>query len=669
MKNCWSVKICLLVILLGGLAMPASAKDTYPKLANYYLRFFNRGNYEELSKWDFLIIQQEMAAYNPDFFDFYRQKNPDGLIVPYTYPAMFFEEASQSNYNGLPIRRYVLDEINNANWWLRNASGNKVYSWPRVAVVNVTSPAWQNFTVETLRNRLGIDRWDGVMYDMVDAEIQHYSANGIDINGDGQTDSPATVNQKWREGMAQLFAKTRQMIGRDKIIITNGNSLDVYQPNTNGRIFENFPTPWEGNGSWQASMYQYLRRLPSLNYRPAVYVINATTNNTGNMANYRHLRFGLTSALLGDGYFSFDFGDKSHEQLWWYDEYDVELGHAVSSHYNLLDINNDYVRAGLWRRDFENGISIVNSTNKDQIYVFRREQFEKLRGTQDRRVNDGTTVNYIKLAPNDGIIMRTVKHDVIGPSFVNGNLVRVFDLDGKQIRNSFFAYKADVDPNLNVVLADLDGNGSIDRVAERGGQLIVSGPGRRTFSIAPYGANFKGRLSFGVYDLNKDNLKEIIVAPLSGGGPHVKTYGQNGKLLSPGFFAFDPNFRGGVSIAVGDANNDGKGEIVVAPASGLAPTVKFFSDSGQPLGSFLAFDKNFRGGVNLAIGDVDNDGKNEVVTGPLAGGPHIRVFTSGGLLRAQFMAFDPKGSTGVRVMVGDTDGDGKNEILAGTANF
>jgi hypothetical protein len=101
----------------------------------------------------------------------------------------------------------------------------------------------------------------------------------------------------------------------------------------------------------------------------------------------------------------------------------------------------------------------------------------------------------------------------------------------------------------------------------------------------------------------------------------------------------------------------------------MPSTIKILSEQGRTLGSFSAYDKNFRGGVNVAVGDVDNDGKNELVAGAATGGPHVRIFDYAGRLRGQFMAYDPKTGTGISVMIADTDGDGKNEILAGTASF
>lgn len=670
MKKFWIASVSLIVIISCGIAPKlVSAKDTFPKLANYYLDFFKNYQYNQLAKWDLLVIQGEMTAYNPEFFNLYRRVNPEGKLIAYTYPAFVYQEANPGNYAGLPLRKYILDEVNAHNWWLKSGSGGAVYSWPRVQVVNVTNPDWQNFNVNYLQNKLGMSQWDGIMYDMVDAQIDHYSSKGIDINNDGRVDSTSVVNQNWQQGMSQLFAKTRSAFGQNKLIVTNGNSIDSYQRNINGRIFENFPTPWEGNGSWQATMYQYLRRLPDLNYGPPTYIINGTTRNTGNMSNYRAMRFGLTSALLGDGYFSFDFGDQSHQQLWWYDEYDMKLGHAQSSYYNLLDVSNDYIKPGLWRRDFDNGVALVNSTTQDQLYVFKNEEFEKLRGQQDAATNNGTKVNYIKLKPSDGIIMKAVRKNVIGQVFNNGDFLRVFEPSGQQKQSGFFAYKSDSPANTRVLIADLDGNNQLDRISEQAGRLKITGPGRKAITIAPYGDAFKGRLSFAVYDFNKDGNQEIVIAPLTSGGPQVVIYGQNGKKLSAGFFAFDKSFRGGVNIAAGDMDADGKGEIIVTPAKDLAPTVKIFSDKGVLTGSFLAYDKNFRGGVNVSVGDLNQDGRSEIVTGAASGGPHIRIFTSTGKLLGQFMAYDQKLGGGVRVMVSDTDGDGKMEILAGTSNF
>lgn len=650
----------LFFCLLVSKPVSAVGKDTYPKLANYYLEYYRNvypDETEKLKKWDLVIVQNDLPVSHPGFIENYKQHNPGGIVLAYVYSAM-----------GLRAPNTLYNNIDSMNLWLRDRDGQRLEIWSNIFAANVTKESWRTMNLNFLQDKFGTSAWDGVMYDVVDASISHYSRNGIDITGDGQIDDPNTVNQAWQQGMSTMFAATRNRFP-GKIILMNGNSIDSYQPNTNGRIFENFPTPWEGNGSWEASMYQYLNRLPGKNQSPAIYVINTTTNNTGRMNDYKKMRFGLTSTLLGDGYFSFDYGDQSHEQLWWYDEYDIKLGRAQSSYYNLLEPENKAVKPGLWRRDFDNGVAIVNSTSKDQLFVFKHEQFEKIKGTQDLNINNGTKVNYIKLAPQDGIIMRSSRQEVKEQVFTNGDFLRVFNSAGQQTQNGFFSYRAGTPGNSRIMVTDLDGNGQLDQVIEQNGRIIVSGPGRKTITIAPFGNQFKDKISFVVTDFNRDNKKEIVVAPGSNGGPQILVYSQTGKLLSAGFFAFEKNFRGGVNLTAGDVNNDGQTEIIVAPAKGLPPTVKIFSERGKAVGSFLAYDKKFLGGVNLAIGDVNEKSGTEIITGSNTLSSHVRVFANTGSLLSQFMAFDPSIKGGVRVMTSDIDGDGKTEILTGSSNF
>jgi hypothetical protein len=69
------------------------------------------------------------------------------------------------------------------------------------------------------------------------------------------------------------------------------------------------------------------------------------------------------------------------------------------------------------------------------------------------------------------------------------------------------------------------------------------------------------------------------------------------------------------------------------------------------LGSFLAYPSGFSGGVRVAAGDLNGDGKAEVITGAGPGGtPHARVFdgaTTNELIG--FLAFDPSSPGGVFV--------------------
>jgi serralysin len=120
--------------------------------------------------------------------------------------------------------------------------------------------------------------------------------------------------------------------------------------------------------------------------------------------------------------------------------------------------------------------------------------------------------------------------------------------------------------------------------------------------------------------------------------------------LRSSFLAFGPQFTGGVRVAAGDVNGDGRADIIAGTRPGAGPHVKVFSGThGSVLKSLLAYGASFTGGVHVAAGDVDGDGRADITAGTGEGvAPHVKVLGAGASTLSSFLAGSP-GAGGVFV--------------------
>lgn len=187
----------------------------------------------------------------------------------------------------------------------------------------------------------------------------------------------------------------------------------------------------------------------------------------------------------------------------------------------------------------------------------------------------------------------------------------------------------------------------------------------RDGEIQPFGG-FRGggRIATGNLDPATAG-DEIVVAAGPGGGPHIRVYSSFGYFLA-GFFVPDDTLRSGLDVAVGDVNNDGTDEIIVGTGRGALPKVYIFRMNGLLLSQFDVFIPQFRGGVNVAAADLDGNGSDEIIVGAgPGGGPEVRVYSFTGTLLRSFYAYVQLFRGGVDVAGVDADVFGTGRIIAG----
>lgn len=112
----------------------------------------------------------------------------------------------------------------------------------------------------------------------------------------------------------------------------------------------------------------------------------------------------------------------------------------------------------------------------------------------------------------------------------------------------------------------------------------------------------------------------------------------------------------GLSMAMADFGTDGKDELVVGAGAGESPELLFLRKDGSEMKRFAVYSSSYRGGVNVAVGDFDANGRPDLVTGSRqGGGPHVRTFSFWGEPLAEWFAYDASSRSGVTVAAGEVD--------------
>ena len=390
--------------------------------------------FEDAYLWDLLVVDPAVHPRYLGHTEGVRKRNTNILLYAYYSAADVIPPRKDD------LHRQLYESIL-LEWYMRDISGDPVPlfllsngQWTRM--LNLTTP-YQKFLPKFINDHsLRHAIFDGVYYDWVTGSISWLNrrrprqSQNIDIDNDGAEDSDEKLNREWKKGLMAMLANSRKSFPSGTLIMGNAgwnNSLD-FSSRLNGIMIEQF---LEGSAvdkkryGWSAIMKTYAHYAEHSKLPRASILMS----NDDDFGNFKSMRFGLASTLLFDGFFCYTNRKNAYSQVWWYDEYAVDirtgiatknfkdkgyLGKPLSGSYEaddpselLADWLNDTplkVEDKVWRRDFENGIILINPGKKAKKIALNGI-FRKIKGTINPAFNDGISISTLTLEKQDAIIL------------------------------------------------------------------------------------------------------------------------------------------------------------------------------------------------------------------------------------------------------------------------
>ena len=235
--------------------------------------------------------------------------------------------------------------------------------------------------------------------------------------------------------------------------------------------------------------------------------------------------------------------------------------------------------------------------------------------------------------------------------------------------NSTFASKVDyttgLDP-LTVVVGDINADGKVDIAVSNGDSDTVSlfinnGDGTFASKVDYYAADSPGSLALG--DLNGDGRVDIVTANFWPSTVTVLLQSATGTFPTHVDYAGDVSPTG---ITLADVNQDGKLDMIAANANGQSDNIAVYLNNGD--GTFLPMVtyKAGRNPLNLVAGDLNGDGKVDIVTSNYASSS-ISVFLNNGVGGFATSTGYVSGSVPIGIALGDLNIDGTLDIIVSNA--
>lgn len=393
----------------------------YPRTATYYLDPYRLPGVAKLARYDVVVLDSEWAHRVPRRF-FRRLRAVDPGVCLFAYVNLV-DRPDQLGSRGYWADRYSLWQFVDSTtsrfprrWRATTAEGEPVSEYRRTTMANLTAHApsvrgeiYAEYAARWVANTVwSTGLWDGIYLDVWGDRIYTADVDAWDSDRDGGDEPAAEIygaGNPWALGLFRAERIMRHQMPK-AVIVVNGDRT-LRDERLDGRVWESFVDPKSGRVT-KNDLEDYVTVTAGDGHRrPGVALtVNVRRAAPGSANDMRTARFRLASTLMQDGFWApmgVHYGRLAYYRML----APAKLGRGYlgrplvkspdwSALTSPFDRGVGSIRRGVFRRDFEHGIVLVNTTATRQRIELSKAY---------RNVHNGKVKTAVSLAPRDGVLL------------------------------------------------------------------------------------------------------------------------------------------------------------------------------------------------------------------------------------------------------------------------
>ncbi|MFH2104754.1 MAG: hypothetical protein ABII72_00785, partial [Parcubacteria group bacterium] len=261
----------------------------------------------------------------------------------------------------------------------------------------------------------------------------------------------------------------------------------------------------------------------------------------------------------------------------------------------------------------------------------------------------GNTI--VKVANLDGSDQNAGDLEII--VLCSDGVLKVFNKEGEEIMpptQTFLPYLQDLSSNGSLSFFDLgvadieNNNGAKEVIVSDRNSIMIYGKDRETQkikqitpAIMPFSVNTRDHnqgVVFSAGDLDGAGEEQGIVVGSQHGSSLIQFFNKDGRKIKPDFYAYDPNYTGGIDLIVSDLDGTDNSAEIVTVAQTHSAHIRIFNKEGQPVTEgFMAYPEHTNGRTKITAANLNNDEnqggstKKNILVSPTAGSTQNRFFS------------------------------------------